>query len=257
MVCKGNAELPVNCDRWPIAKTIVVLGHVLQNDGGIGADWKVTCAKMWGVFWKCVVHGQTTRVQQRETMRSLQQCVFACAQWKLSRWPFQETVAVKMDHMQAEMMRCIIRTPILDGETNEHFFRRRARIARDTAARAGNWSKKWASRVLAWDKHINKSPLCVQQIHHCKYIIEYHDSTWLLFKRAAFTNESGRTLAAGLTGTRSVSGRPQMRWQDGVSLASTIDSSRQTTLFGNHALGISSIAREAVVTMRSVINGGV
>ena len=87
--------------------------------------------------------------------------------------------------------------------------------------------------------------------------IEYHDSTWLLFKRAAFTNESGRTLAAGLTGTRSVSGRPQMRWQDGVSLASTIDSSRQTTLFGNHALSISSIVREVAVTMRSVINGGV
>ena len=234
-----------------------MFGHVLQHDGGIGADWKVTRAKMWGAFWKCVVNKQTTRVQQRDKIRTLQQCVFACAQWKLSRWPFQKTVAVQIDHMQAEMMRCIIRTPILDGETDEHFFRRRARIARDSAARAGNWSMKWASRVLAWDMHINKSPVSEQQIHPCKYLIEYHDSTWLLFKRAAFTNESGRTLAAGLTGTRRVSGRPQMRWQDGVSLARTIDNSRQTSLFGNHALGISSIVREAAVALRNVINGGV
>ena len=51
------------------------------------------------------------------------------------------------------------------------------------------------SRILAWDKHIDKSSPCVQQTHTCKDLIAQHDSTWLLFRRAAFAHESGRTLA--------------------------------------------------------------
>ena len=67
---------------------------------------------------------------------------------------------------------------------------------------------------------------------------------------------AAENLAVGLTGTRCTTGRPQMRWSDGVTLASSLASARQNTVFGGHVLSISSMFRETALTVRSFLNGG-
>ena len=51
MNCRGNFEPVADVAEWPWVLVMNVLGHHVQDDGGIRDDWNITEARMWGSFW--------------------------------------------------------------------------------------------------------------------------------------------------------------------------------------------------------------
>ncbi len=87
-------------------------------------------------------------------------------------------------------------------------------------------------------------------------MIQYHDSSWLLQKRAEFVashaSSSSRVSAvAGRTGTRLNGLRPQRRWEEGVALAKETLSSRSKHMRGDAQLSIGTRIKNAFDTLRS------
>ena len=80
-----------------------------------------------------------------------------------------------------------------------------------------------------------------------------HDPNWLMFQRSLWVSErdNRNSVWAGRTGTRLNIGRPQVRWQDGLSVAESVRKSRDVSIKGNNALSISSRIRESLNELRS------
>ena len=57
------------------------------------------------------------------------------------------------------------------------------------------------------------------------------------------------SLVAGRTGTRCNVGRPQTRWEEGVSLANEVASARAISLRGNNAVSIGTRIRNALIKL--------
>ena len=74
-----------------------------------------------------------------------------------------------------------------------------------------------------------------------------------MFQRSLWVSErdSRNSVLAGRTGTRLNIGRPQVRWQDGLSVAESVRKSRGVSIKGNNALSISSRIRESLNELRS------
>ena len=39
MVCRGSDAQPADPVRWPLRSSLNILGHIVQNDGGVRVDW--------------------------------------------------------------------------------------------------------------------------------------------------------------------------------------------------------------------------
>ena len=77
------------------------------------------------------------------------------------------------------------------------------------------------------------------------------NSDWLQAQRSQFVASNGsaarrNSLTAGRTGTRLNIGKPQARWDAGISLARVVLGSRSDSLSGSHSLSIGSRIRNAV-----------
>ena len=179
--------------------------------------------------------------------------------WKLSRWPFQKSVAVALDKLQCRMTLRIVKCIRHVDETIDHYDRRRKREARNLCTEQGTWSNVWCNRVTKWDAHIRRSTAERGYDHLCSDLLQYHDSRWLLMQRSNFVTEAAsavmprNSLAAGRTGTRLNIGRPQPRWGDGVILAQNILNSRTTAVRGNNAVTVGTVIRETVSSGRAFL----
>ena len=133
-----------------------ILGHILQNDGGIRSDWKFTRKMLWGSFWK---NCGSTRLQKADPTSKtmlLQRTVVAGLVWKLSRWPFQQLIAVELDRVQCQMMAMILPCTRMPEEDIGVYCRRKLRLARNFCESAGFWSLLWCDRVDKWNQHIHR-----------------------------------------------------------------------------------------------------
>ena len=186
MVCKGNPDKPPEGTEWPLAKTMMVLGHIVQNDGGIREDWNHTVASMWRCYWSSVGSKRAKNLSAAGKALLLQRAVVSNFLWKISRWPFQKSVAILLDKTQCKMLSHILPCPIGVGETVDHYCRRRARLARNVSIESGAWSKLWCNRVGRWDQHVRRGVV----YHFCHDLMLHHSSQWLLLQRAVFTTEN-------------------------------------------------------------------
>ena len=89
-------------------------------------------------------------------------------------------------------------------------------------------------------------------------LLKYHNQQWLLFQRSAWlaqnqSSVSRVTAIAGRTGTRLNIGQPQTRWEEGLALAKTVSSTRDTSFVGNSSLSIGTRIREAMSTLRGLM----
>jgi hypothetical protein len=254
MTCRGNPSKPSDPDRWPILNVLNVLGHLIQNDGGLKHEWGSTKVALWRKYWQTCGSRAYARVGALGKAKLLQSCVVSGFNWKLSRWPFQKTIAIELDKLQCRMFFRFLSCPRPDGEDIDHYFRRRARLARNVCQKSGMWSSLWCHRVIAWDKHVRRGE---RYQHICCALLKHHDSRWLLFQRANFVPEfssewsdNRNSLSRGRTGTRLNIGRPQMRWADGVTVAEEVLKGRSVSQNGGNALSISTAIREAVASAR-------
>ena len=112
MNCKGNSEEVLNPSKWPSVSVMNVLGHHVQDDGGIRQDWQITEARMWGSFWANSGSSKCKKVQPAKRALLIYRTVFACVLWKISRWPFQKSIAEELDSTQCRML--VLYFPVLE-----------------------------------------------------------------------------------------------------------------------------------------------
>ena len=84
-----------------------------------------------------------------------------------------------------------------------------------------------------------------------KDLLLIRNSDWLQARRSRFVPQSDsatdrNSLLAGRTGTRANGGKPQQRWDAGISLARSFLRSRSGSLCSNNALSVSTRIRNAV-----------
>ena len=63
----------------------------------------------------------------------------------------------------------------------------------------------------------------------------------------------GYSLTGGRTGTRCSSGRPQPRWEEGITLAKSVVQARSLSQKGSNALSGGTRIREALFSIRSAV----
>ena len=226
-------------------------GSYLQNDAGIAADWAATRAALWGAFWKNAGSCEAKHLGPVEKIKLIYRTVVSRVAWKLSRWPFQKTVAIDLDSIQCQMAAIVLRCCKKPDESLDTFFRRRLREARNVCQQSGFWSSLWCQRVINWDEHVRRGP---KYQHVCAPLIAYKDSEWLLHQRSKYvaSNRASvrNTLVAGRTGTRCNIGRPQTRWEQGVALArEVLDSRQDVSQKGKNAVSIGTRIRNAIVSL--------
>ena len=241
----------MNSTKWPKHVTMQILGHIIQNNCGLNADWARASASMWKCFWASCGSRSHAKSDSIAKAHCLQRNVVSNFQWRLSRWPFQKGVAVLIDKLQCRMFSYIIKYPRGEHEHVDHFCRRRLRSARNLAGGCGKWSLLWCRRVVAWDAHVKRG----RAYNHFAYnLLTFHNDNWLIMQRSLFVGieDFRNSVYAGRTGTRLNIGRPQQRWGPGVQLAKDCLSERDMQLSGRNVLSISNIVRNAVLAAREI-----
>ena len=255
MVCRGNAESPIDPVKWPLRLQMNVLGHMVQYDCGIGACWHSTRAGLWGAYWKNAASCEARNLGFVAKASLLQRTVVAKFAWKLSRWPFQKTVAVELDALQCRMVCYLLKCPRLAHESIDSYCRRRARDARNLCKQVGFWSELWAKRVVDWNDHVQRGGA---YNHICFPLVNFKNEQWLMHRRAFWvptdSSSTRNTLLAGRTGTRNNIGRPQTRWAHGVVLAKEVMAGRTITEKGNNAMTIGTRIRNAFQSLASRVH---
>ena len=253
MNCRGNIEPVADEAKWPSVSVMNVLGHQIQNDGGIREDWNSTEARMWGAFWANSGNKQSRDLQPAKKALLIYRTVFACILWKISRWPFQKSIAGELDATQCKMLSFVLPCVMNPDEDIDTYCRRRSRLARNVANKVGLWSVMWCERVIAWSAHLKRA----QNYHHpCNALINAHGNSWLQSMRSVFVTENStkNSVLAGRSGTRLNIGRPQVRWSDGFDVAKLVVEGRQVSLVGGNSLSISNRIRDALLLYR--VNSG-
>jgi len=211
MQTRGSSELvslPHDCLR---VNVMPVLGHLIAEDGAVRPSWTSTRIALMRAFWKQVrgAHGALTPEQM---LQVIDKAVRPTADWHFSVWPFQRSIAAELDSLQASMICTVLQEQWLTSDDATSYHRRRARVARTTAISRGTWSKRWAQRFISFAEHFLRHSL-----HPANIIFRYHDAQWLQDRRGVFSIFRGVQL--GRTYTRSHAGKPQIRWEEALSLA--------------------------------------
>ena len=260
MVCRGSDAQPADPVRWPLRSSLNILGHIVQNDGGIRVDWNSTKKALWRCFWKNCGSKACARIGAEGKAKLLQRSVVTNFLWKVSRWPFQKTIAIELDKVQCKMIAIIVPCPRAVEETLDHYCRRRLRQARNVSQHLGFWSSLWSQRVLNWEEHLQRGQ---RYAHICTRLLKLNSDTWLQQQRSVFvasnsasTRNDRNSLFSGRTGTRLNIGRPQVRWQDGCTIARTTKEARAISSRGQNARTIGTIIKEAFDHARAFVNRG-
>ena len=235
--------------KWPIVGCLSVLGHHVQNDGGLRSDWCLTRNVMWASFWANIGARTVRNLCPVTKAFLLYRAVVCLFLWKISRWPFQTSIAQELDATQCQMLAYILPCEPRLTETIDQFCRRRLRQARNVACQAGLWSLVWARRNIEWENHVLRG---VDYGHFCCPLILFHNQHWLSMQRSIFVN-SQNSLFAGRTGTRLNIGRPQTRWATGIDNANAAINARQTHTRGSNSFSVGTRLREAISQLRNIV----
>ncbi len=252
MVCRGNSEIPSKPAIWPLVTFLNILGHYIMHDGGLREDWQLMRTHMWGAFWKNCAGAKASSLAPLLKIRLLYRSVLAKIEWKLSRWPFQKSIALELDALQSRMCSFLLPCEKLPTDDIDSYCRRRHRNANSLCNDVGLWSLVWCHRVVAWHDHIHRA---VNYNHICRPLLNFQDSIWLQFKRSEWVSETlghaqRNNSLAGRTGTRMNCGRPQTRWHDGLKLAKATSIERSEPLKGKAPLSIGTRIGNALSSLK-------
>eukprot|EP00969_Alexandrium_andersonii_P064360 2834930-Alexandrium_andersonii.AAC.1 len=119
-----------------------VLGHWLQNDGGIRFDWLATKQSMWRAFWATAGLKSRAQLPLYAKLRLLSRSVLPILDFRSSKWPPQQMVAREMDQLQRKMVSILMAVRPLPLEDPVAYKRRRHRLASNQCRRVGLWSHR-------------------------------------------------------------------------------------------------------------------
>ena len=119
----------------------------------------------------------------------------------------------------------------------------------------GSWALLWSKRILAWSKHLDRA---VARESVLGRLLRWHGAEWLRGERANYVSSDSRdytnvrnSVFAGRTGTRAVSTRPQVRWDDGLELAIAVREQDRRQRNSSHSLSMYSVFARAVSYVRA------
>ena len=132
-------------DSWEVVSVMRVLGHLIDSNGSIDEDFKLTQKKMWRAFWSNAGTLSARHLPLRCKLSLLTRATRCIADQHMVRWPFTAHRAGTVDRMQRKMLQvCEFLRPS-DGESVELFCKRRGRSASRLQQRVGRWSVRWAA----------------------------------------------------------------------------------------------------------------
>ena len=152
----GAADTTIADDRWPVVNSMLVLGHILQNDGGVEECFQATIHKAWKAFFTTCGNSLLAKLPIKTRLQSMQRTVTPVIEFRCSRWPFTLTLARRLDAVQRKMIAIILNVHMLSTETPESFVKCCGRLAASHQRQIGSWSRRWAKRVCDWNDHIRR-----------------------------------------------------------------------------------------------------
>ena len=137
---------------------MTILGHVIENDGSIVADFDLTVVKLWRSFWSNSGRMTSLRCPQRHRVLLLRRATLPIADQHMVRWPFTLTRARTIVRLQRNMLGKCCKVVPVSGESADNFVRRRRRLASQLQQEIGAWSLRWARQVIRWNEHLQRDP---------------------------------------------------------------------------------------------------
>lgn len=117
-------EIPIG---WSKTTSFNVLGHVVQNTGASCACVNNAINAAWRVFWANIHCKRARNLATMHKLRMFDRFVTPVLRFRWSRWPFNKSLADRLDRTQCKMYRSVFKLVRLPLETDATFFRRSAK----------------------------------------------------------------------------------------------------------------------------------
>ena len=183
-----------------------MLGHWLQDKGGINICFQSTIQSMWRAFYANCVGANAGKLPVKCRLASVSRAMDAVLRYKWTRWPFTCCRAQQLDAIQRHMYGVMLRLERKRDEPIDVYVRRRGKETAALQRLYGSWSRQWAFGVVGWSEHIERGRNC---------------TTWpaMLSKLRTPTELAERRALTGRPSTRTCSGYVRRRWFETVSFA--------------------------------------
>ena len=212
VTCAAGTTDSILPSGWSFVRSMKVLGHIIQWDGGCQGDVCAFEKAAWCRFWMGAGSKKGKSLPMWARLRDIRLVVAPALSWRASWWQFNNTLADRVDKVQRKIYGCMIRLPPNPGESISAYHLRRGRACSRLAASEGKWSMIVADRITTWSKHIKRNHLNTWPGH----LYAHMNGLWFQAKRITMGSLSAY---GGRTGTRSTAGGPRTRYHEGVGAA--------------------------------------
>ena len=192
---------------WNISPVFIALGHHLTATGSIQLCVDTTIKQLWACFWKNIGGRDLAKIPIKYKLVLMQRSLEPLLRYKMARWPFQETVAKRLDKLQRRMIGIALHVAKREDETPEQYVRRRGRTAAAHQTSFTSWSVLWARLIVSWHDHILRPR---NQGSWATRLTDVKSPEELAWRRACFASRPA---------TRTQSGWCCRRWWEGVQYA--------------------------------------
>ena len=205
LVCKGYAS-QVNADEgWTRSKAMRVLGHFIDEDGGVSTCLSKALVAMHRSFYGNLTPG-LKQSSKAAKFRFLTQSISTIARFRWSRWPYSSTTANKLDSCQRRFLIHLFDINPGRCATVGDFYLRRHQAAERLAATMGKWSAHWVADLRSWASHVQRGH---DGQNWSSPILAWRDAEWMQQRRF-----SQSAAGESRTNTRAIRGGVRKRWQE-------------------------------------------
>ena len=140
---------------WKVEEVSEVLGHCIQNDGGISHGWANMVSKMWGAFYANVRAPSWRRLGTQRRLTLVDRCIEGLVSFYVSIMPPQHSYCCDLIKIQKKMVAGAMGNFKLVVEDWETFRRRSAKESVKWIEEHGEWwSRKWMAQAISWNNHL-------------------------------------------------------------------------------------------------------
>lgn len=203
MLPKDSTDI-VEAAGWKQVVTFPVLGHLISHDGNVRACVKHTFRCAWASFYANLSKPILKCASFDLKMHRLNNFVALVISYRSVRWPYNKTLAMRLDRLQRAMISICAGLRKQAEETPQAFSKRRGKHAASVQAKLGSWSSLCRVRSVGWAGHIERNTANASWSAKLSPVITTADLQW---RRANCNNRPQ---------TRTASGYRCTRWFEGV-----------------------------------------
>jgi hypothetical protein len=202
---------------WRFCSTMHLLGHFLSSNCCPQEAFRLTHTAAWKAFYAKLCCDGIIRLGPPMQAVQLDRYILPILRYRWVNWPFEKSIAGKIDSMQNRMLSTLMNTQPLPDEEIPIFVQRRCRLANAFASVQGSWSLRWAADILNWNAHCKRNHNGSIWTRDLETIMTTAE---LQRKRATFCiNSTSWSCHAGRTGTRHRAGAVSVRTDQSLAAA--------------------------------------